>query len=170
VKSSSTWAANRFIAVLRERRPPLRETEMLQPNSSSRREQIVDTMIELTRLSKRHRAIIAGDLYLALRRRGFFHVATTVTCRLPRAEYSVGLVTGQNSLQALEATLVELSRFLRTTAAIAVLIDSREAGLGLRIRAKLEQLGFRIEAGVRCQQGFVLSAHRRGYGEMRNAA
>jgi hypothetical protein len=147
---------------------------MLQPNPSSSREQIVDTMIELTRLSNRHRAIIAGadnlDLYLALRRRGFFHVATTVTCRLPRAEYSVGLVTGQNSLQALEATLVELSRFLRTTAAIAVLIDSREAGLGLRIRAKLEQLGFRIEAGVRCQQGFVLSAHRHGYGEMKNAA
>jgi hypothetical protein len=146
---------------------------MLQPNSSSSREQIVDTMIGLTRLSNRHRAIIAGadslELYLALRRRGFFHVATTVTC-LPRAEHSVGLVTGQNSLQALEATLVELSRFLRTTAAIAILIDSREAGLGLRIRAKLEQLGFRIEAGVRCRQGFVLSAHRRGYGEMENAA
>jgi hypothetical protein len=146
---------------------------MLQPNSSSSREQIVDTMIELTRLSNRHRTIVAGadslDLYLALRRRGFFHVATTVTC-LPRAEHSVGLVTGQNSPQALEATLVDISRFLRTTAAIAVLIDSYEVGLGLRIRAKLEQLGFRIEAGVRCQQGFVLSAHRHGYGEMKNAA
>jgi hypothetical protein len=33
---------------------------MLQPNSSSSREQIVDTMICLTRLSSRHRAIIAG--------------------------------------------------------------------------------------------------------------
>jgi hypothetical protein len=147
---------------------------MLQPNSSSSREQIVDTMIGLTRLSNRHRTIIAGadslELYLALRRRGFFHVATTVTCRLPRAEHSIGLVTGQNSLQALEATLVDISRFLRTTAAIAILIDSREPGLGLRIRAKLEQLGFRIEAGVRCQQGLVLSAHRHGHGEMQNAA
>jgi hypothetical protein len=145
---------------------------MLQPNSNARREQIVDTMIGLTRLSSRHRAIIAGadslELYLALRQRGFFHVATTVTCRL--AEHSVGLITGQNSLQALEATLVDISRFLRTSAAIAVLIDSRETGLGLRIRAKLEQLGFRIEAGVRCQRGLVISAHRHGYGEMRNVA
>jgi hypothetical protein len=147
---------------------------MLQPNSSSSHEQIVDTMIGLTRLSSRHRAIIAGadslELYLALRRRGFFHVATTVTCRLPQAEYSVGLITGQNSLQALEATLVDISCFLRTSAAIAVLIDSRETGVGLRVRAKLEQLGFRIEAGVRCQRGFVISAHRHGYGEMQNAA
>jgi hypothetical protein len=60
---------------------------MLQPNCNASHEQIVDTMIGLTRLSSRHRAIIAGadslELYLALRRRGFFHVATTVTCRLP---------------------------------------------------------------------------------------
>jgi hypothetical protein len=147
---------------------------MPQPNSRSSREQIVDTMIDLTRLSNRHRAIIAGadslELSLALRRRGFYHVATTATCRLPRAEHSVGLVTGQNSLQALEAALADISRFLRTTAAIAVLIDSHESGVGLRIRAKLEQLGFRIEAGVRCRQGFVLSAHRQGYGQMENAA
>ena len=87
-----------------------------------------------------------------------------------QAEHSVGLITGQNSLQALEATLVELSRFLRPSAAIAILIDSRETGLGLRIRAKLEQLGFRIEAGVRCQRGFVISARRHGYGEMQSAA
>jgi hypothetical protein len=147
---------------------------MLQPNSSSSHEQIVDTMIDITRLSNRHRAIIAGadglELYLALRRRGFFYLATTATCRLPKAEHSVGLITGQNSLRALEASLADISRFLRTTAAIAILIDSHETGLGLRIRAKLEQLGFRIEAGVRCQRGLVLSAHRHGYGEMQNAA
>jgi hypothetical protein len=147
---------------------------MLQPNSNASREQIVDTMIELTRLSNRHRAIIAGadslELYLALRRRGFLHVATTLACRLPQAEHSIGLIAGQSSLQALEATLLDISRFLRTSAAIAVLIDSRESGLGLRIRAKLEQLGFRIEAGVRCQGGFVISAHRHGYGEMQNVA
>src|ERR1700758_3323586 len=103
---------------------------MLPPNSSSSHEQLVDTMIGLTRLSSRDRAIIAGadslELYLALRRRGFFHVATTVTYRLAQAEHSVGLITGQNSLQALEATLVDISRFLRTNSAIAVLIDSRE--------------------------------------------
>ena len=31
-------------------------------------------------------------------------------------------------------------------------------------------MGFRIEAGVRCQQGLVLSAYRHGFGQMENAA
>jgi hypothetical protein len=147
---------------------------MLQPNSSSCREQIIDTMVDLTRLSNLHRAIIAGsdslELYLALRRRGFFRIATTATCRIPRGQHTVGLITGQNSLQALEAALVDISHFLGATAAIAVLIDSRESGRNLRSRAQLERLGFRIEAGVRCQQGFVLSAYRQGFGQMENAA
>lgn len=41
---------------------------------------------------------------------------------------------------------------------------------GLKIRALLEQIGFRIEAGVRCRQGLVLSAYRQGFGQMENAA
>src|SRR5713101_8815523 len=134
---------------------------MVQPQSVSAREQVVDTMIELTRLSSPHRAIDAGsdslELYLALRRRGFVRVATTTTCRIPKGQHAVGLVTGQNSLQAIEAALAEISQFLNASAAIAVLIDSREGGFSLRIRAKLEQMGFRIEAGARCQQGLVLS-------------
>ena len=75
-----------------------------------------------------------------------------------------------NSLQAIEAALVELSPFRSTSATVAVLIDSREIGAGLRIRGKLEQMGFRIAAGVRCQEGFVLSAIRHGFGQMENAA
>ncbi len=55
-------------------------------------------------------------------------------------------------------------------AAIAVLIYSRESGFCLKIRSRLEQMGFRIEAGVRCQQGLVLSAYRHGFGQMENAA
>jgi hypothetical protein len=31
-------------------------------------------------------------------------------------------------------------------------------------------MGFRIEAGVRCQQGLVLSAYRQSFGQMENAA
>jgi hypothetical protein len=64
------------------------ESQMVQPYCGSSREQVIDTMIELTRLSHLHRAIIAGsggmELYLALRRRGFLRVATTTTCRIPR--------------------------------------------------------------------------------------
>jgi hypothetical protein len=147
---------------------------MVQPSSVSNQEQVVDTMIGLTRLFHLHRVIVAGsdalDLFLALRRRGFVRVATTATCRIPSGQHSVGLITGQNSLAAIEAALVEISRFLCTNATIAVLIDSREGDACLKIRKRLEQMGFRIEAGVRCQQGLVLSAYRHGFGQMENAA
>ena len=144
---------------------------MVQPHSAPNREQVIDTMIELTRLSSQLRAIVAGsdslELYLALRRRGFARVSTPETCRIPRGQHAVGLITGQNSLAAVEAVLTRISPFL---SAIAVLIDSRESGFCLKIRTRLEQMGFRIEAGVRCQQGLVLSAYRQGFGQMENAA
>ena len=147
---------------------------MLQPHAISSREQVVDTMIGLTRLTYLHRAILAGsdslELYLALRRRGFIRAATTATCRIPKAQHAVGLIAGQNSLGAIEAALAEISPYLCAYAAIAVLIDSRESGLSLKVRSRLEQMGFRIEAGVRCQQGLVLSAYRQGFGQMENAA
>ena len=147
---------------------------MVQPSSVSNQEQVVDTMVELTRLSHQHRAIVAGSdaltLFLALRRRGFGRVATTATCRIPRGQHSVGLITGRNSLAAIEAALAEISRFLCANATIAVLIESRDGDLCLKIRKKLEQMGFRIEAGVRCPQGLVLSAYRQGFGQMEIAA
>ena len=143
-------------------------------HSTSSREQVVDTMIDLTRLSNLNRTIVAGhdslELYLALRRRGFVRVATTATCRIPKRQHAVGLVTGQNSLSAIEAALAQIAQFLSPSAAIAVLIDSRESGLCLKIRNRLEQMGFRIEAGVRCQQGLVLSAYRQGFNQMEIAA
>jgi hypothetical protein len=124
------------------------ESKMGQPRCVSSREQVVDTMIELTQLSNQHRAIIAGsdslELYFALRRRGLTRVSTTATCRIPRGQHVVGLITGQNSLAAIEAALAGIARFLCTSAAIAVLIDSRESGFCLKIRTKLEQMGFRI--------------------------
>jgi hypothetical protein len=147
---------------------------MVQPYYGSNREQVIDTMIELSRLSHLHRAIVAGsgamELYLALRRRGFFRVATTTTCRIPRGQHTVGLITGQGSPGTIETTLAEVSQFLGASAAIAVLIDSREGGFCLKIRTRLEQMGFRIEAGVRCPQGLVLSAYRQGFGQIENAA
>jgi hypothetical protein len=147
---------------------------MVQLHSVSDREQVVDTMIGLTHLTNLHRAIVAGsgsmEFYLALRRRGFLRVATALTCRIPKGQHPVGLIAGHNSLQAIEAAIAELLPFLSTSAAIAVLIDCREAGAGLRIRERLEQMGFRIEAGVRCQEGFVLSAIRRSFGQIEKAA
>jgi hypothetical protein len=147
---------------------------MVHSHFTATQEQVVDTMIGLTRLSGLQRAIAAGrgslEMFLALRRRGFMRISTTMTCRTPKAQHAVGLISGQNSLQAIEAALAEISQFLSASAAIAVLIDSRESGSSLRIRERLEQMGFRIEAGVRCPQGFVLSAYRHGFSQMANAA
>jgi hypothetical protein len=151
-----------------------RQSQMVQPDSLSDREQVVDTMIELTRLSSLHRAILAGsdslELYLALRRRGFIRAATIATCRIPRGQHAIGLVTGQGSLTAIGTALTQISQFLCANATIAVLVDSRESGVCLKIRTKLEQMGFRIEAGVRCRQGLVLSAHRQGCSRIEKAA
>jgi hypothetical protein len=147
---------------------------MSKPHSMPGWEQVVDTMIELTHLSYLHRAIVAGsgslELCVALRRRGFILAATTTTCRIAKGQHAVGLITGENSLQSVETALAQISQFLNATATIAVLIDSRESGFCLKVRERLEQMGFRIEAGVRCRQGLVLSAYRHGYGQMENAA
>jgi hypothetical protein len=151
---------------------PAQESQM--DHAVPGREQVVDTMIGLTRLSNLHRVIVAGsdsmELYLALRRRGFIRVATTATCRIAKAQHAVGLITDQNSAGAIEAALARISPFLCASAAIAILIDSRESGVCMKIRSRLEQMGFRIEAGVRCRQGLVLSAYRQGFGQLENAA
>ena len=147
---------------------------MVQPHADPSREQVIDTMIGLTRLSNLHRAIVAGsdslELYLALQRRGFFRVSTTATCGVPKGQHPVGLIAGQTSPAAIDVALGQILPFLGASAAIAVLIDSREGGSSLKIRTRLERIGFRIEAGVRCQQGLVLSAYRQGFGWMENAA
>lgn len=137
------------------------------------REQIVRTMIELTRPSSLHRIIVAGsdcaDIDLDLRRRGFFRVTTMGRC-IPRAQHTVGLIAGHHSLQALEAMLAQITHFLSTTATIAVVINSHENGMSMKIRERLERLGFRIEAGVRCRDSFVLSARRQNLSHMAKAA
>jgi hypothetical protein len=147
---------------------------MVQPCFVADREQVVDTMIALTRLSNLHRAIVAGDdsmeIYLSLRRRGFIRLATPATCPLPRRQHTIALIAGGISLSAIEAALAEVSPFLSTSAAIAILVRSHEAELCLKIRKKLEQMGFRIEAGVPCHDGLVLSAYRHGFAQLEQAA
>jgi hypothetical protein len=148
--------------------------DMTKSVRNSALEQIVDTMVDLTRLSDAHRVVLSGNdsagVYQALRDRGFSRTATIANCRIAGALFQVGLIAGRHSLQALESHLTQISHYLGATSAIAVSIDSREAVPSLKIRAGLERIGFRIEAGVRCRQGLVLSAYRQGFGEMQNAA
>ncbi|MGC2779966.1 MAG: hypothetical protein WA418_30440 [Bradyrhizobium sp.] len=129
-------------------------------------------MIALTRLSNLHRAVVAGsesmELYLALRRQGFARVTTPEICRLPKGQHTIAMVTARQSLAAIEAALMQVSQFLAVNASIAVLIDTRDESL--RIRTKLQQMGFRIEAGVHCRRGLVLSACRQAFVQMERAA
>jgi hypothetical protein len=129
-------------------------------------------MISLTRLAASHRVIAAGsdgmEFYLALRRRGFLRVSTPTICRVARAQHTVGLISGQRSSHGLESVLEHVSPFLAANSCLALLVGSRENGL--KIRKKLEELGFRIEAGVRCRPGLVLSASRHGYELIARAA
>jgi hypothetical protein len=147
---------------------------MAQLHSASDQAQVLDTMITLTRLTHLQRAIIAGsggmELYLGLRQRGFMRVATISTSWLPRRQHAIALLADRSSA-SLEKALTEISPFLSAGATIALLIDAEDDnGSGLSVRAKLQQMGFQIEAGVRCHQGLVLSACRRGFGRMERAA
>lgn len=146
---------------------------MLQLQSVSDQAQVLDTMIALTRLSHLQRAIIAGsggmELCLGLRRRGFMRVTTLSTSWLARRQHAVGLLADHGAA-ALETALTEISPFLSPSARIALLIDAEETSSSPSVRAKLQQMGFRIEAGVRCHQGLVLSACRQGLSQMEKAA
>jgi hypothetical protein len=147
-------------------------TDAAMAPSASAPDQVLDTMISLTRITPAHRVIVAGsdsmEFYLALRRRGFIRVATPEISRVPRGQHAVGLIAGQSMLTGIEPVLVQISPFLAANAGLAVLVGSRENGL--KIRNRLEQLGFRIEAGVRCRAGLVLSAYRQGYTQIEQAA
>jgi hypothetical protein len=148
---------------------------MLQLHTStSDRDQVVETMIALTHLSSLNRAIVAGkdssELYLALRRRGLVRIALPLALRRRKAICAVGLITFRDSLIDFETALAQVAPSLGTSAMIAVLIKASEGGFALNVRRKLEQLGFRIEAGVRCHQGLVLSARRQKFAQLDRAA
>ena len=142
---------------------------MSRPAFASPRDEIVDTMINLTHLSRAHRIVVAGgdgiELYLALRRRGFGFGVLASTCRAPSARHSVGLIAGDRCYQSIEATIAQIGRLLCPAASLTISIESQESGLAAKVRTRLQQLGFRIEAGARCQQGFVLAAHREEFGQ-----
>ena len=138
--------------------------------------QMLDTMISLTRLTPPQRVIVAGndsmELYLGLRQRGFVRATTPALCRHRRTHHAVGFIAGRAAsrdfVAGIEGDLEQLSAFLTINAGLALLVGPAENGL--KIRSKLDALGFRVEAGVRCSQGLVLSASRRGYEQMARAA
>jgi hypothetical protein len=147
---------------------------MSGPSHIDSSEPILKTMIELTRLTEAHRVIAAGssafDIYLGLYRRGFSRVATTATCRIPCGRHDAALVAGEHSIQGLETLLLRVVPFLNARAVTALWVGSDEHQRGRKLQLLLERLGFRIEAGARCESGFVLSARRHEWSHIANAA
>jgi hypothetical protein len=143
---------------------------MVEIRSALDHDQVIDVFVGLARPSPLDSVIITGnestELYLSLRRRGFARVATPATCPMPRRRHVIGLVTGRNPV----AALGQASPFLSVNSAVAVLIESREGKTSMTIRHRLQEMGFRIEAGVRCERGFLLFAWRRAFSQMEKAA
>jgi hypothetical protein len=137
-------------------------------------ERVMDAMIEITRLSESQRVIVAGphafDTYLGLLDRGFLRAVTTVTCRIPCGQHDVALITGRHSPQALEAVLVRIVPFLTIRALLAVWTGYDGHQRARALQQLLERSGFRIEAGARCEGGFVLCARRQERSPAANAA
>ena len=146
---------------------------MVQLHSVSDQMQVLDTMIGLTRLSPLQRAIVAGhggiELYQGLRRRGFMRVAPLSTSWFPRKQHTIGLLADRDAA-SIERLLGDVAPHLGANATIAILIVAPTHASNLTIRSKLQEMGFQIEAGVRCHQGFVLSARRQGFSRMERAA
>jgi hypothetical protein len=137
-------------------------------------ERIVDTMIDLACVAKSHRVIVAGSsafaLYLSLLNRGFSRVATATSSRFPCGQRDVALVAGRHSMRTLEALLLRVVSSLNTRATMAVWVDADAPQRGRNVQSLLERLGFRIEAGAGCGNGFVLAAQRHESGHIANVA
>jgi hypothetical protein len=126
-------------------------------------DRITCTMIELAQCSAGHRIILAGsnepDRIFKLHSRGFPRVVTTATCKLSRRQYDVALVEWrQHSIKALETTLDWLVHFLSPMGVLVIWIDAVPERR--KLHSAIEKLGFHVETGTRCDNGFVVSARR----------
>jgi hypothetical protein len=127
-------------------------------------DQILDAMLLLARATRPHRILVAGssapDVYLGLLQRGFTRAATPATSRFPCGQHDVALLVGHHSIQALEGLIDRVVPYLSTRASLAIWIGSHELMRGRPLQIELERLGFRVDAGTRCETGFILSAER----------
>ena len=138
---------------------------MKSPNQSARADLKTETMIGLARCSALDRIILAGSQsphrMFELHRHGFIRVATTASCGLPRGQYNVALIDWQlPSIKALAATLDWLVHFLGPEGVLVIALDTREGRDSHKLRPVLAKLGFRVEAGTRCECGVAISARR----------
>jgi hypothetical protein len=128
-------------------------------------ERIVKGLVELARAAKSHRIIVAGSnsskVFLELHQLGYLRVATTKTCRIPCIQYDVALLAWrEHSIKALATTLDWLVHFLSPEGVLVVWLKPHERMPSRKLRAALQGMGFRIEAGAKCESGVTISARR----------
>jgi hypothetical protein len=138
---------------------------MTQSSFIASDERSVDAMIQLARVAKSHRMIVAGsnssEIFLELHRRGYPHVTTTKTSRAPCGQHDVALMAWRKQpIGALETTLDQLARFLSAAGVLVVWLGPQERMLNRTLRLALERLDFRIESGILCENGVAVSARR----------
>jgi hypothetical protein len=149
--------------------------KMEKRNQSSSTKFNIDMMTQLARCSKLARIILAGSCapqrMFELHRRGFARVATTACCGLPRGQYDVALVEWHlPSIKPLRATLDWLVHFLAPAGTLVIAFDRSECPDRAKLRSILARLGFRVEAGSRCEHGIAISARRLGVTQQAVAA
>jgi hypothetical protein len=128
-------------------------------------ERIVGTMIQLARVAKLHRMIVAGansaDILVELHRRGYLRVTTTKICREPCRQFDVALVAWrEQSIKTLEMTLDRLVHYLSAAGVLVLWIGPHERIANQMLGLVVQRLGFRIESGTICEDGVAVAARR----------
>ena len=139
----------------------------------SPRDEIVETMIALARFSKSSRIVLGGsgstELFLELSRRGYTFGSIASSRPTSAGQFSMGLIFGDRAYDAIETSIDLIEKRLCSAAGIVIAINSDQPSLAGKIRLKLERMGFRIEAGARCHDGFVMAARREERGRRQSA-
>jgi hypothetical protein len=128
-------------------------------------ERIVDAMIQLARVTKSHRVIVAGtnsaEVLLKLRRRNYLRVTTTKIWLVPCRQFDVALIAWrEQSIKTLKATLDRLAQYVSAFGALVLWIDPHERIANQALGLVVHRLGFRIESGTRCENGIAIAARR----------
>ncbi|MEW6639467.1 MAG: hypothetical protein AB1586_03110 [Pseudomonadota bacterium] len=144
---------------------------MNQLSPAAAQQQIVATVRRLAQPAVTHPIVVSGDeaLCAALQADGLCAV-TVAACPVGRGQHTLGIVAGARSRAALAAAIAGMAPYLAEAATMVVLIADSCGGLGPQAGSLLAPFGFRIEAGVRCQRGLLLSAHRDAAAAMAVAA
>ncbi len=148
-------------------RVSLTNQEGFQVSETSRMsadERVVATMVGLARAVPSHRIIVAGDggadVLLTLLRRGYLRAATVATSRFPCGQYEVALAHWPDQTATLEAMLARLVLYLKPRGVMVMWIGPQEPMPHRKLGPVLRRLGFRIEAGTRCERGVAIAARR----------